>query len=70
MLAASPGDQAAAENCTQVAERKLPEVRALIERAGLVRRRLEAAAGCTCPSPDDCPPFDEPGRLPAGKSTA
>jgi len=64
LLAASPGDAAAAERLRQVAARRLPDVRALIERAGLVRRWLEAAAGCTCPSLDDCPLFDEPGRLP------
>lgn len=70
LLAASPGDPAATEHLRQVAERKLPEVRALIERAELVRRWLEAAAGCTCPSLDDCPLFDEPSRLPAGRSIA
>lgn len=70
LLAASPGDQAAIENLRQVAERKLPDVRALIERAELVRRWLDAAAGCTCPSLDDCPLFDEPSRLPAGRRLA
>jgi DNA-binding transcriptional MerR regulator len=70
LLASSPGDPAAAGHLRQVAGRKLPEVRALIERAELVRRWLEAAAGCACPSLDDCPLFDEPSRLPAGKSIA
>jgi DNA-binding transcriptional MerR regulator len=65
LLAASPGNAAAAERLRQTAVRKLPEVRALIERADLVRRWLEAAAGCTCPSLDDCPLFDEPSRLPS-----
>ncbi len=68
LMAASPGDPAATERLRQVAERKLPEVRALIERAGLVRRWLEAAAACACPSLDDCPLFGEPARLPAGRS--
>jgi hypothetical protein len=40
-------------------------VHALIERAEFVRGWLEAAAGCACPSLDDCPLFDEPGRIPA-----
>ena len=62
LLTASPGDMAATERLRQIAVRKLPEVRALIERAELVRSWLEAAAGGTCPSLDDCPLFDEPGR--------
>ena len=65
LLTASPGDAAATEQLRQVAVRKLPELRALIDRAELVRRWLEAAADCTCPSLDDCPLFDEPARLPA-----
>jgi DNA-binding transcriptional MerR regulator len=62
LLATSPGDLAAAERLRQVTVRRLPDVHALIERAQLVRRWLEAAA-CTCPSLDDCPLF-EGGRLP------
>ena len=63
LLTASPGDMAATERLRQIAVRKLPEVHALIERAELVRGWLEAAAGCTCPSLDDCPLFYEPSRL-------
>lgn len=65
-----PDDDGAAKNpgpsdrLRQVAVRKLPEVRALIERAERVRRWLEAAAGCACPTLDDCQLFGEPGRLP------
>ena len=65
LLAASPGDPAVSERLRLVATRKLPELRALIERAELVGRWLEAAAGCTCPSLDDCQLFDEPDLLPA-----
>lgn len=65
LLAASPDDAAAIERLRQVAMRKLPELRALIERAELVRDWLEAAAECACPSLDDCPLFDDPARLPA-----
>lgn len=68
LLAASPDDAAAIERLRQVAMRKLPELRALIERAELVRDWLEAAADCTCPSLDDCPLFDDPARLPARES--
>jgi DNA-binding transcriptional MerR regulator len=70
LLTSSPGDRAAAERLRQAAVRKLPEVRALIERAELVRHWLEAAASCTCPSLDDCPLFDEPSRLPSRDMTA
>ena len=74
LLAANPGkpgdadhpDDPRVSDCLrQVATRKLPEVRALIERAERVRRWMEAAAGCACPTLDDCQLFDEPGCLPA-----
>jgi MerR family redox-sensitive transcriptional activator SoxR len=65
LLAEPPGDPAVSERLRQVATRKVPEVSALMERAELVRRWLEAAAGCTCPSLDDCQLFDEPDCLPA-----
>jgi MerR family transcriptional regulator, redox-sensitive transcriptional activator SoxR len=65
LLAAAPADLAVSERLRLVATRKLPELRALIERAELVGRWLEAAAGCACPSLDDCRLFDEPDRLPA-----
>jgi MerR family transcriptional regulator, redox-sensitive transcriptional activator SoxR len=59
LLAASPGDEAAAERLRAVAERKLPELTALIERSLLVREWLECAARCECPSLDQCPLFEE-----------
>jgi MerR family redox-sensitive transcriptional activator SoxR len=67
LLDASPGDAAAIESLRQVATRKLPELRARIERAELVRDWLEAAAECACPTLDECPLFDDPTRLPARK---
>jgi hypothetical protein len=60
LLDASRADQLATERLREVAERKLPEVREAIARAELVRGWLEDAAGCRCPSLDDCPLFDEP----------
>jgi DNA-binding transcriptional MerR regulator len=63
LLRASPDDGAATDRLREVAERKLPEVVALIERAELVRGWLEDAARCICPTLDDCPLFD-PARLP------
>ena len=44
----------------ELAERRLPGVRALIERTQLVERWLESAAECECPSLDDCALFEEP----------
>jgi MerR family transcriptional regulator, redox-sensitive transcriptional activator SoxR len=60
LLAASPDDAAAIERLRAVAERKLPEIAALIERSLLVRDWLECAARCECPSLDQCPLFDDP----------
>jgi MerR family transcriptional regulator, redox-sensitive transcriptional activator SoxR len=65
LLAAAPDDPASTERLRAVAERKLPELVTMIERAELVRGWLEDAARCECPTLDDCPLFDEPSRLPA-----
>jgi DNA-binding transcriptional MerR regulator len=64
LLAASPANQAAIERLREVAVRKLPQVKELIERTEIVRDWLEAAARCECPSLDECPLFDDPGLLP------
>ena len=58
LLAASDGDGAVSERLRVIAQRKLPEVDALIERARLVRSWLEAAAECRCPTLEDCPLFE------------
>jgi MerR family transcriptional regulator, redox-sensitive transcriptional activator SoxR len=50
----------ATEELRRIAERKLPEVDALLERARLVREWLAAAARCECPSLDDCCLFEQP----------
>jgi MerR family transcriptional regulator, redox-sensitive transcriptional activator SoxR len=63
LLEASPDDGAATDRLRELAERKLPELLALIERADVVRGWLELAARCECPTLDDCPLF-EPERLP------
>lgn len=39
---------------------KLPEIDALIERAGRVREWLQAATSCVCETIDDCALFDDP----------
>jgi DNA-binding transcriptional MerR regulator len=63
LLEASSDDGAATDRLRELAERKLPELLALIERADVVRGWLELAARCECPTLDDCPLF-EPERLP------
>jgi MerR family redox-sensitive transcriptional activator SoxR len=64
LLTAAPGDSAAIEKLRGIAELKLPELDATIERAVLVRRWLEAAARCECPSLDECCLFEPAAALP------
>jgi MerR family redox-sensitive transcriptional activator SoxR len=42
-----------------LAERRLPEIDALIERAQRVRTWLQTATGCDCQAIDDCALFDD-----------
>jgi MerR family redox-sensitive transcriptional activator SoxR len=63
LLATTGGDGAVSERLRAIAQRKLPEVDALIERARVVRSWLEAAADCRCPTLDDCPLFADPSEL-------
>jgi MerR family redox-sensitive transcriptional activator SoxR len=69
LLSVSPDDRAAIERLRAVAERKLPEIVALIERSELMRDWLECAARCECPNLNDCPLFGEPPPLPPSTST-
>jgi MerR family transcriptional regulator, redox-sensitive transcriptional activator SoxR len=64
LLSASPEDKSAIDRLRELADRKLPEVTALIERGELVRSWLESAARCECPDLNECPLFDDP-PLPA-----
>ena len=48
----------------ELAERKLPDIDALIERAQAVRRWLEVAQGCDCASVDVCGLFIDPTLAP------
>jgi MerR family redox-sensitive transcriptional activator SoxR len=68
LLGASPEDDSATQRLRDVAERKLPEVEALIERAELVRRWLQAAARCECPTLEDCALFEDAARFPPTRS--
>jgi DNA-binding transcriptional MerR regulator len=61
LLSVSPDDPAAIDRLREVADRKLPEIVALIERSELVRGWLECAARCECPNLNECPLFDDPG---------
>jgi MerR family redox-sensitive transcriptional activator SoxR len=52
------------ERLRELAERRLPEIEALIERAQRVRAWLQEATRCDCRRIDDCALFDDPA-LPA-----
>jgi MerR family redox-sensitive transcriptional activator SoxR len=69
LLDASLEDGAAVERLREIAERKLPEIIALIERTELVRDWLECAARCECPTLDDCPLFEDAAPLPRANET-
>jgi MerR family redox-sensitive transcriptional activator SoxR len=58
LLTASNSRGAVSDRLREIADRKLPEIEALIERSLLVKSWLEAAADCRCPTLDDCPLFD------------
>ena len=60
LLSASPDDRSAIDQLREVANRKLPQILALIERTQLVRSWLESAARCECPNLSECPLFDDP----------
>lgn len=57
LLEASPKKRSSVTRLRRLAEQKLPEVEALIEQTQMVRRWLEQAADCGCPSLEDCPLF-------------
>jgi MerR family transcriptional regulator, redox-sensitive transcriptional activator SoxR len=53
------GNEPMGEVLRDLAERKLPEIDALIERAQRVRAWLASAQGCSCQSIDSCALFDQ-----------
>ena len=65
LLSASPEDESAVDRLREVADRKLPEITALIQRTQLVLSWLESAARCECPNLAECPLFDDPVLEPA-----
>jgi MerR family redox-sensitive transcriptional activator SoxR len=63
-LTHSGNGQAAGERIRALAERKLPEVEALIARAQAVKRWLEIAQSCDCATVDVCGLFVDPALAP------
>ena len=61
------GNDPMSDRLRELADRRLPEIDALIERAQRVRAWLQTATNCGCQSIDDCALFDDPA-LPAGKA--
>src|SRR5215208_4888106 len=53
------GNDPMSEQLRALAERRLPEIDALIERAQRVREWLVAAQGCDCETIDECALFDD-----------
>jgi MerR family transcriptional regulator, redox-sensitive transcriptional activator SoxR len=64
LLSASDDGQPAHEQVRALAQRKLPDVEELIERAQRVRGWLETAQGCGCETLDVCALFTHQARLP------
>ena len=63
------GNDPMSERLRELAERRLPEIEALIARAQRVRRWLEEATECRCEAIDECALFDDP-PLPSSRLTA
>jgi MerR family redox-sensitive transcriptional activator SoxR len=64
LLAADEGDGSAHEQLRELAQRKLPEVDALIARAQAMRNWLSVATGCGCETLDVCALFEADGIAP------
>jgi MerR family redox-sensitive transcriptional activator SoxR len=64
LLATRGGGTPAHEQLRDLAERKLPDVEALIARAEAMRDWLTTATGCDCQTLDVCALFESDARLP------
>ncbi len=64
------GNDPMSDQLRELAERRLPEIDALIERAQRVRTWLHSATGCDCQTIDECALFDDPALPSAKQSTA
>ena len=74
LLGGASGAGPAYESVRGLADRKLPEIQALIERAEAVKRWLEVASACECSTLDVCGLFDDralglPERASNGQGT-
>jgi MerR family redox-sensitive transcriptional activator SoxR len=58
------GDEDIGSRIRELAERKLPDIEALIERAEAVRRWLQVASACDCATVDVCGLFVDPTLAP------
>ena len=63
-----PGN--AGERIRALADRKLPDIEALIARAEAVKRWLETAQSCDCSTVDVCGLFVDPTLAPPPRATA
>jgi MerR family redox-sensitive transcriptional activator SoxR len=59
-----PDGRRAGEDIRAIADRRLPEIEALIDHAHAVKRWLEAARSCDCETVDVCGLFVDPELLP------
>lgn len=57
------GTEPLSDHLREIAERKLPEIDALIDRAQRVRAWLATARGCGCQAIDECQLFDAEGLV-------
>jgi MerR family redox-sensitive transcriptional activator SoxR len=62
------GNDPVSDRLRELAERRLPEIDALIERAQRVRTWLQTASGCGCQTIDECRLFDEVAAVPSGSA--
>ena len=61
------GNDPLSDRLRELAERRLPEIDALIERATRVRTWLESATRCDCQTIDECALFDDAQELPSAQ---
>ena len=63
------GNDPMSERLRELADRRLPEIDALIDRAQRVRSWLQDASSCGCQRIDDCALFDDASLLPSARDT-
>ena len=60
------GNDPMSDRLRELADRRLPDIDALIERAQRVRAWLQTAQSCGCQAIDECGLFDDAAAPPAG----